>query len=237
MLKIVLAAAAFALAASQPAVGALVFRAAVDLTGTGLGAVDPILVVQDNPAEAGCVAFGDVTGNPACFGTVATGGDEKPQTQTRTVAQSGATSAGAFVVVLNAGEPSGNSITVEDLSVRFYSPAGAVLYTASLDTPVSFLDTLQGVGQSGFAFVLDPLQAAQAQAAGAFANPLNVIGLSASLSDSAGAFETFWVASRPAIGLLSDDPTAVIPEPSTYLTLGAGLLLLGFSHRRPLGRR
>ena len=235
MLKVVLAAAAFVLAASQPAIGALIFRAGIDLTGTGLGAVDPILVVQDNSAEAGCVAFGDVTGNAACFGTVATGGDEKPQTQTRTVGQSGAVSAGAFVVVLNPAEPSGNSITLEDLSVRFYSPAGAVLYTASLDLPVSFLNTDAGVGQSGFAFVLDPVQAAQAQVAGAFANPLNVIGISASLSDSGGAPDTFWVASRPAVGLLSDDPV-VIPEPSTYLTLAAGLLMLGFSHRRLLGR-
>ena len=91
---------------------------------------------------------------------------------------------------------------------------------------------LSVIGNSGFVFVLDSVQAAQAQAAGAFDNPANVIGLSAGLSDATGGHETFFVASRPAVGVPFDfDPT--VPEPSTYLTLSAGLLaMLGFSRRR-----
>jgi hypothetical protein len=243
MLKALFATAAFVVAASQPARGTIVFRTFVDLNGTGLGAVNTILTLTSPGAtttESGCVAFGDVTGAPACFGTGNTGGDEQTgasQTRTRTIAQSGATSAAAFVLVFNAVEPSGNSITLDSLSVRFYSPTGSQLYTASLAAPVQFPNTEPGTGNAGFVFVLDNLQAAQAQAAGAFNNPANVIGLSAGLSDATGGHETFFVASRPAVGVPFEVEPEPIPEPSTYLTLGAGLLMLGFSRRRLVHHR
>jgi hypothetical protein len=239
MFKTIFAAAVLVVAATQPVRGAIVFAQPVDLTGTGLGAVNTILTVTSPGAttdESGCVAFGGVTGAPACFGTGNTGGDEQPgvATQTRTIAQSGATSAAAFVIVLNALEPAGNSVSLDSLSVQFYDPTGAVLYTASLAAPVNIPDTAPGAGNAGFAFVLDPVQRAEAQTAGAFSNPANVIGLSATLSDATGGFETFFVASRPAVGVPFDvDP---IPEPATYLTLGAGLVMLGFSHRRMVRR-
>jgi len=241
MLKALFATAAFVVAASQPARASIVFHSFVDLGGTGLGTVATIVTVQDKPTESGCVAFGGVTGSVACFGTGNTGGDEKTgasQTQTRTILESGATSAAAFVLVLNAVEPD-NSITLDSLSVRFYSPTGTELFTASLAAPVEFSGTFPGIGNAGFAFVLDTLQAAQAQAAGAFNNPANVIGLSAGLSGATGGPETFFVAARPAVGVpfeVDPDPDP-IPEPSTYLTLGAGLLMLGFSRRRLVRHR
>src|SRR4029453_18074599 len=142
------------------------------------------------------VAFGNAVGPAACFGGVVPGGNEMTgtsQTQTRTIAQSGATSASNFAIVLNAVEPGGNSITVDNLAVRFYSTAGATLYTASLAAPVTLPNTLTGIGNAGFVFVLDPRQAAAAQAAGAFANTANVIGLFASLSSATGGPETFFV--------------------------------------------
>ena len=239
MLKAFFAAAALVVAASQSARGTIVFKQVVELQGTGLGAVNTILTVQSqgsSSTESGCVAFG---GLPVCFGTGNTGGDEKTgasQTQTRTIAESGATSAAAFVIVFNAAEQGNDlsSIILDSLSVQFYSPTGTVLYTASLAAPVEFSGTFPGIGNAGFAFVLDNLQAAQAQAAGAFNNPANVIGLSAGLSGATGGPETFFVAARPAVGVpfeVDPDPDP-IPEPSTYLTLGAGLLMLGFSRRR-----
>ena len=245
MLKALFATAAVVVAASQSARGTIVFKQVVELNGTGLGAVNTILTVQSpgsSSNESGCVAFGDVTGAPACFGTGNTGGDEQTgasQTRTRTIAQSGATSAAAFVIVFNAAEPgnTSNSITLDSLSVRFYSPTGTELYTASLAAPVQFLNTEPGTGNAGFVFVLDNLQAAQAQAAGAFNNPANVIGLSAGLSDATGGHETFFVASRPAVGVPFEVEPEPIPEPSTYLTLGAGLLMLGFSRRRLVRHR
>src|SRR4029453_7220132 len=142
------------------------------------------------------VAFGNVVGSGACFGGVTPGGNEMTgtsQTQTRTIAQSGATSASNFAIVLNAVEPGGNSITVDNLAVRFYSTTGATLYTASLAAPVTIPNTLTGIGNAGFVFVLDPGQAAAAEAAGAFANTANVIGLFASLSAATGGPETFFV--------------------------------------------
>jgi len=240
MLKAFFAAAALVVAASQSARGTIVFKQVVELQGTGLGDVNTILTVQSqgsSSTESGCVAFG---GLPVCFGTGNTGGDEQTgasQTRTRTIAQSGAASAAAFVVVFNAAEPAGNSITLDSLSVRFYSPTGTELYTASLAAPVQFPHTEPGTGNAGFVFVLDNLQAAQAQAAGAFNNPANVIGLSAGLSDATGGHETFFVASRPAVGVPFEVEPEPIPEPSTYLTLGAGLLMLGFSRRRLVHHR
>ena len=245
MLKALFAAAAFVVAASQSARGTIVFKQVVELNGTGLGAVNTILTVQSpgsSSNESGCVAFGGVKGSPACFGTGNTGGDEKTgasQTQTRTIAESGATSAAAFVIVFNAAEPgnTSSSIILDSLSVRFYNTTGTELYTASLAAPVEFSGTFPGIGNAGFAFVLDTLQAAQAQAAGAFNNPANVIGLSAGLSDADGGPETFFVGARSAVGVPFDVDPEPIPEPSTYLTLGAGLLMLGFSRRRLVPHR
>lgn len=221
-----------AVATSVTANASLVLSSQVPVSGTGLGSVNTILTVQsqgNSTTEAGCVAFGPGQGAiGSCFGTVATGGSEQTgasQTQTRTVGQSGATSGATFAIVLNAVEPAGNPITVDNLSVRFYTSAGAELYTASLASPVTINNTLTGTGNAGFLFVLDATQAAQATAAGAFANTSNVIGLAASLSQATGGPDTFFVGNIAAAG----NP---IPEPTTVITGAAGLLLVTLFRKR-----
>lgn len=89
-------------------------------SGTGHGNVATVLVVQQTGSEYGCVAYNDITGTPACCGGVVEGGDEKlgaSQTQTRTIAESGATQASEFVIILDANEPAGDPITLEQLAV------------------------------------------------------------------------------------------------------------------------
>jgi hypothetical protein len=222
-------AAVLALCASVlPAHAMLVLQGPEDFEGTGLGAVNTILTLQ-SPAnsafEEGSVAFGNVV-----TGDVMTGAS---QTQTRTIGDVGVTSASDIRVVFNALEPgnSANSVTLEDLVLTIFSPTGTALWSSGAFTPVSFADTFTGAGNSGFVFALDSAQAAAAQAAAFGANfGANLFGLSASVSDATGGFETFFVASA------GGDVTPPIPEPQTYALMLAGLAAIGFMNRRRRGR-
>lgn len=207
-------------------------------TGTGIGTVNTILTVtsQGNATvEAGCVSFGGVIGSMVspvgpggtggvCSGSTADVQTGASQTQTRTLAQAGVTAASNFGIILNAAEPAGNAITVDALTVTFFSSTGMALFQASLAGPVTFNNTFTGTGTSGFLFMLDAMQQAQATAAGAFSAQTNVIGLRAQLSQATGGQETFFVANTGTI--------AVIPEPSTYALMATGLLGLGVAARR-----
>jgi hypothetical protein len=210
-------------------------------SGTGLGAVNTVLTMTSpgsSTTESGCVGFsaaGDVLGSAACAGTI-TGGNEltgASQTLTRTIAQSGATSASDFRIVFNAVEPGANSITLDSLAVRFFSPTGTVLYTASTAAPITFPSTFTGMGNAGFVFSLDTPQAAAATAAGAFSSLNNRIGLSASASNATGGPESFFVTSSTVTGGGGGGGGAggAIPEPATYVLLGAGLVAFGIRSR------
>lgn len=209
--------------------------------GTGLGTVNTILTIQGSPTEAGCIAFGGGTGSSftamgTCIGSTADVKTGASQTQTRTLLETGVTSAANFGVIFNAAQPGGGLITLNDLTVTFYSVGGTVLFQASTvpttvllpGEPFTFDPTNTGTGNSGFLFVLDAAQQAQATALNVFANNQNVIGLAASVSSSSGGQETFFVANN---GNLT--PTAVVPEPSTYALMAAGLMgIVGFTRRR-----
>ena len=231
-----LGAVLLALSTGVAANASLMLSSQVPVSGAGLGNVNTILTVQspgNSTTEAGCVAFGSGQGAiGSCFGTVATGGNEQTgasQTQTRTIGQSGATSGANFAIVLNAVEPAGNAITVDALSVRFYSSTGMELYTASLAAPVTINNTLTGTGSAGFLFVLDSTQAAQATAAGAFSNTANVIGLAARLSQATGGPDTFFVGN---LGTGGGGVGSEIPEPTTIVMGAAGLLLVAMFRKR-----
>ncbi len=211
----------------------LVLAGPNQLGGTGLGTVNTILTIQGSPTEAGCIAFGGGTGSSFNAGGMCIGsaGDVKmgaSQTQTRTLLETGVTSAANFGIIFNAAEPSGNSINLDKLTVTFYTAGGMFLYQASTAQSYTFDPTNTGTGNSGFMFVLDATQQAAATAANAFMFNTNVIGLAASASAAAGGQETFFVANN---GNLT--PTAVVPEPSTYALMAAGLMgIVGFTRRR-----
>ena len=212
-----------------PANASLVLLSPANFGGTGLGAVNTILTIQSpgsSSNETGSV--GRVVGNPndVVLNNAKTGAS---QTQTRTISSLGLTSAANLRVVFNAVEPGGDNITLNDLQLTFFSPAGTVLFNSGIFTPVPFINTFTGAGNSGFVFGLDATQAAAAQAA-AFGSGFgsNLIGLGATASNATGGVETFFVANSPGGG----GGGTAIPEPGTIALFGAGLLALVARRRR-----
>lgn len=228
------------LAASAPAGASLVGAFPLETSGSGLGSEETILTVSNTPVESGCVGRGagvDVVGPAACppLSGIA-GGDEQTgesQTQTRSLSELGLTNAANLRIVFNASEESGDSITLNELRLRIFSDAGAVLFDSGPFTDVTFPITFSGLGNAGFVFVLDAAQAAAAQPF--FADGTNRVGLAAALSNTSGGQETFFVAdvaSVPGPGM------AIIPTLSWWgvALLSIGLAALGlFLVRRMAG--
>ena len=208
--------------------------------GTGLGAVSTILTFQNNPTETGCVSFGGsigsvLTSSGICTGSAADVKTGASQTQTRTLAQGGITSASNFALILNAVEPAGGGITLKDVIVAFYSPTGALLFQTSglfcaasggVTTSGSCLIpvTATGTGNSGYKLTLDAAQQAAATAAGVFLNTSNVMGMSSTITGTSGGNETFFIANIQQV--------SPVPEPATGALLGGGLLALAWVLRR-----
>ena len=216
----VLVAAGITLAASSSYAG-LVLVTPTAFTGSGLGTVNTVLTIQNTGTETGSVAFNGTTD--------VTTGDAKTgvsQTQTRTLAEIGATTASALRIVFNAAEPAGDSITLTSLVLRIFNATGGVLFTSGAFTPQTFATTATGTGNSGFVFGLDAADAAAAQAAaftGSFGT--NRIGLTASATLAAGGNETFFVSDArvvtPPGGGSNNVPE---PAPLGILALGLGLI-------------
>lgn len=192
-------------------------------TGSGLGAVNTVLTVSSPNSTS------TETGSVFAAGTsFATSGDAltgTSQVGLPTLGALGISNVRNLRIILNATEPSGNSIIVSNLALSFYNATGATLGTFSLAAPVTFASTLTGVGQAGFTFGLDAAQGATA-AALLGSNLSNVrVGLAATLSDATGGPDTFFIGNAPG-------NVAAVPEPETYALMLAGLGVVGFMSRR-----
>lgn len=199
----------------------LIYLGSQDFSGTGLGAVNTVLTIQNSGTESGSVGL-DNLGNQIITGDAKTGAS---QTQVRSLSSLGINAASDLRVVFNADEPgtvAGNGIDLTNLVISIFSPTGSLLFESGAFNPISFADTYNGIGNAGFVFGLDGTQASLAQSTAFSGNyGLNLVGLSATASQAAGGPDTFFVTNVSAV-----------PEPSTYSMLALGLLGIGFLRRR-----
>jgi hypothetical protein len=194
-------------------------RPAQNFPGAGLGPANTILTLQNIGTfsfEAGSVGRAVGSATDVISGDVLTG---PSQTQTRSLGALGVASATDLRVVFRPLEPAdalSNGISLNNLQLSIFSPAGSLLFNSGFFSPLDFADTVTGAGNSGFVFALDAAQAAQAQTF-AFGSGFaaNLVGLSAAASNATGSFETFYVASAVAV--------APVPEPESYVLLLGGL--------------
>lgn len=195
-----------------------------DFGGTGLGAVNTVLTIQNRGTEIGSVGL-DGSGTQVITGDAKTGAS---QTLVRSLGDLGINNAADLRVVFNANEPGNegdNGIDLTNLILSIFSPAGTLLFNSGPFSAVSFADTFNGTGNAGFVFGLDGAQSALAQAtafSGNFGD--NLVGLSATATLASGGPETFYI--------LNEAPP--VPEPSTYAMVGLGLLGLTWLRRKNL---
>ena len=207
-------------------------------TGNGLGAVNSLVTFQNTGSEIGCVgnAPGGITatGSAQCFGIgtapgVVTNEQTGSGNNTYTALGLGITPSGLntfanLILIFNGNEGStaaGQPITLDKLSLNLFGADGALLKsfsTASAFTSLAF----PGVGNAGFGFQLDSIQAAQANQL-LVLNQSLVIGASAAASNANSGPETVFI-SRIDSTQPGGGGGSAIPEPTTVLMLGSGLI-------------
>lgn len=236
-------AAVVAMVAPQAANAGLIYDSSVTVTGQGFGNAPRALTVQGTgnaSTESGCVGVngsGIVVGASACLSAatpvhdgndvVNVGGDEpSPQDDNQkygipTIDSLGISGADELGILFNATEPGGDGLTIVDLTLKFYDPAGTLL--GAIDGTHQFASTTPGNGTAGFVFrVSDDEQ----EYVDSLLAPGVRLALESTLSDVGGGPESFLFFD------LGDSATPEVPEPATLGLLGLGLAAFGAAARR-----
>jgi len=142
-----------------------------------------------------------------------------------TIGSLGITDASQIGVLFNATEPMGDSVSVLDVTLKFYGSDGSFL--GAIDGQQTFANSNPGNGVAGFTFVID--QAQQAFVNGLLAyGPTTTMALEASIGNFSGGPESFLVYNLAAVN--------AVPEPETYALLLGGLAFTGVFVRRRAAR-
>jgi PEP-CTERM motif len=226
-------------------IGSLVVTGTRSLQGQGFGVVLPVLSLHANDHEQGGVGWNGTAdffyhddNNTGANTDVVEG---PPHSQTylfSTLIANGITGAANLGLVYNVNEQGANpQINLNNVSLRVYNVAtGAWVFQTGLCSgsipgatcPGNMPVTNQGQGGDGYLFTMDA--AAQAALAQYFANPTQFrVGLFANAGNGTnpsddGAEDFYFQSVQP------------VPEPTSMLLLGSGLVGLASALRRKFGR-
>ena len=219
-------AATIAMVPTMASAQGLVSVGAIPNAGGGLGAVLTVLTLNNtNNVSSGCISPPD---SPTCGGDYANNTVQE-SSQIRLISELGTGSGDLGTnlrLIANFSEPNSNRAQLENLTLYLYNAAGAQVSEISLVPAfVAFESTNPGVGNAGFGFALDAAGIAAFNNALIGANAAVSIGLGAEFSDVQGGLETFSIARV-------NSTTSVVPEPSTYALMAAGLAGIFVARRR-----
>ena len=205
----------------------------VDLSGTGFGTRLTILSLQQQSGtttESGATTFANPTGT----------GDSTNQDSLLSVSQLnglGINSAGNFGLVYNLNETGanpGSNLIGMSYQLTFYSQTGTVIATATIEP--SLLDGngefvrspfSNGNGGSGYLFVLSPTSASDYSTISALlASGEGWVGLAATINNVDNGADNFFVL---RVNGTTPEP---VPEPTTMLLLGTGMVGIAARVRR-----
>lgn len=241
--------------------GSLVQTSQIDISGAGFGSIPRLVSMQANGTESGCVAVSTlgaiVIGPTACDGNPGIagnndavilgngltngGGSEPPplvddnKYSIPLLSSYGITSLANLQIVYDATNNPATGTAITDVTLKFYNGTSNAFIT-SIDGQVSFVDTTPGNGGAGVVLTIDATQLPLVQAALTAAGVTNVgnarIALEATITNSAAGPESFFLRNAGGGGGVGGP----IPEPSTYMMLLPGILVLA-KFRRKFGVR